>query len=55
MEETPPSNEHPYASLEVIRAAAAKSSTTLSPPSVDELSLATQLIRGHFIVEVPGK
>jgi hypothetical protein len=54
-EETPPSTEHPCASLKAIRAAPVRSSTSLSPPSVDELSLATHLARGHSIIEVPGE
>jgi hypothetical protein len=55
MEETPPSTEHPCASLEAIMAAADRSSTSLSSPTVDELSLTAQLVRGHSIVKVPGK
>ena len=54
-EETPSSTEHPCSSLDAIRAAAFRSSTLPTPPTVDELSLATQLVRGHSVVEVPGK
>ncbi len=41
--------------LTSIRDAAERSDTALSPLSSDELTLASQLIKGHSVVEVPGK
>ncbi len=42
--------------LRSIRDEAERAETTaLSPPSYDELTMATQLIKGHSVVQVPGK
>ena len=41
--------------LTSIRDAAERAETALSPLSSDELKLASQLIKGHCVVEVPGK
>ncbi len=54
-EEDPPSNEHPCASLEAIKAATERAFVALSPPTDENFNLATQLVRGHSKVEVPGK
>ena len=50
-----PSVEHPCNSLADVSAEPDRVSSTLSPLIDVELSLATQLIRGHSVVEVPGK
>jgi len=54
-EDLPPSEELPYLSVAAIAAAAAMPTTSLSIPSDEELRTATQLVRGHAVVEVPGK
>ena len=41
--------------LTAIRDVAERAEEALSPLSSDELNLATQLIKGHSVVEVPGK
>ncbi len=46
---------HPCASIEAVKAAAARADIPLSPPTVEELTLATELVRDHSRVEVPGK
>jgi hypothetical protein len=47
--------EKPCEILEAIRAAANRALSALSQTIEDELALTTQLIRGHSVVEVPGK
>jgi hypothetical protein len=54
-EVVPPSPECPCESLEAIRAISVRVAERSSLPTERELTLATQLIRGHSIVEVPGK
>ena len=41
--------------LTTIRDVAERAEEALSPLSSDELNLATQLFKGHSVVEVPGK
>ncbi len=41
--------------LKVVRKAAERVEENLSPLSNDELTLATELIKGRAMVEVPGK
>jgi hypothetical protein len=41
--------------LASIRTVSERASISMSPPTGEELNLVTQLIRGHSIVEVPGK
>ena len=47
--------ENPCGILVGVRAAAERASLALTQTTEEELSLATQLIRGHYVVEVPGK
>ncbi len=54
-EETPPSADSPCASSAAVKAVAERVTTTLPPLTDEELTFATQLIRGHYMVEVPGK
>ena len=54
-EDLPPSEERPCLSVAAIVAAASRVTTSLSIPSDEELRTATHLIRGHAVVEVPGK
>jgi hypothetical protein len=51
----PPSMEHPCGTLAANKVASERASTTLSQPTEEEISLASQLIRGHSVVEVPGR
>ena len=53
-EDLPPSNELPCVSV-AIAAAATRVVTSLSIPSDKEMLTATHLVRGHSVVEVPGK
>ena len=46
---------NPAPMLSAIRNVAKRAEEALSPLSSDELNLATQLIKGHSVVEVPGK
>jgi len=46
---------NPAPMLTVIRNAAKRAEEALSPLSSDESNLATQLIKGYSVVEVPGK
>jgi len=41
--------------LAAIKTVSERASISMSPPTGEELNIATQLIRGHSIVEVPGK
>ena len=50
-----PSPENPCESLEAIRVVSVRATECTSLPTDQELTLATQLIKGHSIVEVPGK
>jgi len=50
-----PSPENPCESLEAIRDVSVRATECTSLPTEQELTLATQLIKGHSIVEVPGK
>jgi hypothetical protein len=50
-----PSPEYPCESLEAIRAMSVKATKCTSLTTDQELTLATQFIKGHSIVEVPGK
>ena len=54
-EVVPPSPECPCESLDAIRAISVRAAECTSLPTEQELILATQLIMGHSIVEVPGK
>ena len=54
-EDLPPSEEMPCLTVAAIAAAAARVATSLSIPSDEELRTATHLVRGHAVVEVPGK
>ena len=47
--------QNPASMLTAIRDAAERAEEDLSPLSSDELNLATPLIKGHSVVEVPGK
>ena len=47
--------EKPCEIIEAVRAATDRASSALSQSTEDELALASQLIRGHSVVEVPGK
>ena len=47
--------QNPVPLLAAIRNTAERVDEALSPLSTDELNLATQLIKGHSVVEVPGK
>jgi hypothetical protein len=48
-------NGHQCDTLATIRTVTERASISMSPPTGEELNLATQLIGGHSIVEVPGK
>jgi len=55
-EDLNPPEELPILSVAAIAAAAASVATSLSIPSEEEeLRTATHLVRGHSVVEVPGK
>jgi hypothetical protein len=54
-EENPPSDADPCASIEAIEDDASRAECALSPLSTEELALATELVRGHSRVEVPGR
>ena len=47
------STERPCVALEAMRSVSERAAATISPPTEDELALATHLIRGHSVVEVP--
>jgi hypothetical protein len=49
------SEELPCISVVDIAAAVARGTTSLSIPSDQELRTSTHLVRGHSVVEVPGK
>ena len=51
----PPSEELPCLSVAATSDAAARVATSLSIPSDEEMRNATHLVRGHSVVEVPGK
>jgi hypothetical protein len=56
MEEAiPPSAEHPCASVETLKGVVEKASIALLPLTHGELMRATQLVKGHSVVEVPSK
>jgi len=50
-----PSPDYPCVSLEAIRVVSLRASECISLPTEEELTLATQLIKGHSRVEAPGK
>jgi len=54
-EDLPPSEELPCLSVAAIADDAARVATSLSIPSEEELRTATHLVKGHSVVEVPGK
>ena len=54
-EPVPPSPENPYETLEAIRTVSERAVTRTSLPTEQELTMARQLIRGHSVVEMPGK
>ena len=54
-EAVPLSPENPCETLDAIRAVSERAIASISPPTEQELTLATQLIRSHSVVEVPGK
>ena len=49
------SHEHPCESFTTLKAAAYRASSDISHSMEEKLSLATRLIRGHLVVEVPGE
>jgi len=49
-EAVPLSAKHPCDTLEAIEAVSERAAATLSLPTEEELSLATQLIKGHSIL-----
>ncbi len=54
-EDNPPSMPNSCASLTAVQEAATRAASVLSMPTDEELTPATQHIRGHDVVEVPGK
>jgi hypothetical protein len=54
-EAIPLSPKHPCVPLEAIRFVSERASASTYPPTEDELTLATHIIKGHSIVKVPGK
>jgi hypothetical protein len=54
-EAVPLSPENPCEPLDAIKTVSERATASISPPTEEELTMTTQLIRGHSIVEVPGK